>query len=104
MAPHNTIDDLAGLHDLKTARDGLDIDALLRNEKPDLIYMPHPDYEEMIHSIRTDPAFQEFYVEYPADSLHSWLGIALRKDSEYFVQMQHIVTSGKIVEEGELNF
>jgi hypothetical protein len=98
MAPRNVIYDLAGLHNLETARYGLDTDHLLRVEQPDLIYMPHPDYDEMIQALHADPAFREHYVEYPADSLHSWLGIALHKESPFFVQMQDIVRAGKNVE------
>lgn len=98
MAPHNTIYDLAGLHHLETARYGLDTDHLLRVQQPDLLYMPHPHYAEMIAALRADSTFQRHYLEYPADSLHAWLGVALRKDSPFFVQMKHIVQEGKIVE------
>lgn len=98
MAPRNVIDDLSGLHDLETARYGLDPDRLLREQRPDLIYMPHPDYVELIAELHADSTFRQQYVEYPADSIHAWLGVALRKESSYFVQMEDIVSRGKIVE------
>lgn len=99
MAPRNVIDDLSGLHDLETARYGLNTDRLLREHQPDLIYMPHPDYVELIAALHSDSTFQRHYVEFPADSIHAWLGIALRKESPFFVQMEHIVLRGKNVEE-----
>lgn len=98
MAPRNVIHDLSGLHNLETARYGLDTDRLLRVQQPDLIYMPHPDYLEMIQAIRSDTTFQRHYLEYPSDSLKSWLGIALWKESPYFLQMQYIVRAGKNVD------
>jgi hypothetical protein len=98
MAPRNNIYDLSGLHHLETARYGLDTDHLLRQHHPDLIYMPHPDYVEMIAAIRRDTSFQRYYLEYPSDSIQSWLGIALWKESPFFLQMQHIVTLGKNVD------
>jgi hypothetical protein len=98
MAPRNTIYDLSGLHNLETARYGLDTDRLLREQHPDLIYMPHPDYVEMIASLRQDSSFRVHYLEFPADNLNSWLGIALWKESPFFLQMQHIVTTGKNVD------
>jgi hypothetical protein len=98
MAPRNTVYDLSGLHNLETARYGLDTDRLLREEQPDLIYMPHPDYVEMIAAIRQDSSFQRHYLEFPAENLNSWLGIALWKESPFFLQMQHIVTTGKNVD------
>jgi hypothetical protein len=91
MASHNIIYDLSGLHDDQTARNGLDTDRLLRLQQPDLIYMPHPDYQEMIAAIRSDSVFTQKYVEYTADSLETWLGIAICRDSKYFLQMEHII-------------
>ena len=99
MAAHNTIYDLSGLHDNETARNGLNTDRLLRDQRPDLIYMPHPDYQEMIQEIRSNPAFQTDYAEYPAEQLHTWLGIALRKDSPFFVQMEYIIQQAKNVDD-----
>ncbi len=99
MAAHNTIYDLSGLHDNETARNGLDTDRLLQDQRPDLIYMPHPDYQEMIQKIRSNTTFQTDYIEYPAEQLHTWLGLALRKDSPFFVQMENIIQQAKNVEE-----
>jgi hypothetical protein len=98
MADDNTIIDLSGLHDDETAQNGLNTDRLLLTQRPDLIYMPHPDYVEMISAIEGNPIFQSDYVAFPADSLQTWLGLALRRDSKYFVQMLHIIQRGKNVE------
>lgn len=99
VASGHTVYDLAGLHDEETAREGLDATRLLTEQRPDLIYMPHPDYEEMTARIREHPAFQEGYREYTPQELHSWLGVAIRKESPFFVAMEHIVARGNFVEE-----
>jgi hypothetical protein len=98
MAPGHVIYDLAGLHDSGTARYGLNTSHLLRVQQPDLIYLPHPDYAEMTEAIRSDPAFRSGYLEYPPDSLHSWLGIALRRESPFFPRMQQVLGKEESVE------
>jgi hypothetical protein len=99
MASHNTIYDLSGLHDNETAQNGLNTDRLLDQQRPDLIYMPHPDYVEMIAAIRDHPSFKADYLEYRSDSLDTWLGVAIRRDSKFFIQMRDMILQGKNVDE-----
>lgn len=99
MAPQNTIYDLSGLHDPKVSRKAFDPEALCEIQKPDLIYMPHPDYVDMHSSLQKSAAFQKNYTYYEGKTLKSWLGIAIRKDSPKFLLMQDIILKGISVEE-----
>ncbi len=99
LAPQHKVIDLSGLHDPSITGTTFDPDRLCDDQKPDLIYMPHPDYVEMIAALRSSPSFQKNYQEYPSETLHTWLGIAIRKESRYFVQMRDIILEGISVEE-----
>lgn len=92
MNPHKTIYDLVGLNDQELAQQGFDPQRLVRIQRPDLIYMPHPDYAEMIAALRADPDFQADYLLFEAEDLGAYLGVALRRDSPFFHQMQFIAT------------
>ena len=91
MNPHKIIYDLAGLNDPILAKEGFDPDRLVLEQSPDLIYWPHPDYQEMIFALRENSHFQSDYVLYKASELHSFLSVALRKDSPFFEEMQAIL-------------
>lgn len=80
--------DLSGLNDrevlagLRSER-GMACEYVLQERRPDVIYLPHPDYVRMAEAL-ADCGLAEGYAVYSADSLGSYLGMALRRDSPYF--------------------
>lgn len=75
-APHAVIIDVLGLHDRRFARHGFNAAELFRR-RPDLIWMPHPDYTQMIRDILDDDELWRDYDFYP-DALT--FGVAVRRD------------------------
>lgn len=55
MNPDKRIIDLAGLNQTDIALGRRTPEAVLRAERPDVLYLPHPDYREMNRAIRSDP-------------------------------------------------
>jgi hypothetical protein len=75
-APDAVIIDVIGLHDRVFAR-GFDAAELWRR-RPDAIWLPHPDYTQMIRAILDSDEFWRDFVFYP-DALS--YGIAVRRDA-----------------------
>ncbi|MEW5871908.1 MAG: hypothetical protein AB1894_21750 [Chloroflexota bacterium] len=100
LNPNKTVVDLAGLNETYFAHNGFSASWLFLRYGPDLIYMPHPHYKEMIKEIERSPSFSN-YEYFPPESLglintssgfHPYfLGIALRKDSKYYGVMLEII-------------
>ena len=105
LNPDKTIIDLTGLNETSFARNGFSADLLFEQYQPDLIYMPHPDYQRMIAEITNHPYFIQHYDYFPArtlggvryrvgrftEILPNLLGIALRRDSPYYPAMREVV-------------
>jgi hypothetical protein len=83
-APQATIIDAAGLNDTQIALHGFSMAALLAR-KPDVIWMPHPDYTYQRGLMLSDPALLQQYEVY-ADAAN--YGLAVRKDSPYRAQIE----------------
>ncbi len=84
MNPDKRILDLSGLNEPSIALgEETQLEALRRVE-PDLVYMPHPDYESMIRSIRSSGWFDGRYLYLPGDSIGAALSVALRRDGPCF--------------------
>lgn len=75
-APDAVVIDMLGLHDRDFALHGFSSRKLLARA-PDLIWMPHPDYTQMIRDLYDDDEFWARYDYWP-DALT--FGVALRKD------------------------
>jgi hypothetical protein len=75
-APHAVIIDPIGLHDRFFALHGFSAAELLRR-RPDFIWMPHPDYTQMIRALLDDDDFWRDYDFWP-DALQ--FGVAIRRD------------------------
>jgi hypothetical protein len=95
MNPGKRILDLAGLNDTQVVRNGFQITKLLHDNYPDFMYMPHPDYSEMNRRLLEDPEFQNRYELFDASRLDSVMGVAVRKDSKYFPQLEAIALEGQ---------
>ncbi|APR75305.1 Hypothetical protein A7982_00651 [Minicystis rosea] len=86
-----TVVDLAGLNEPKFALSKFSAEKLFSTWHPDLIYMPHPHYAAMIDDIQKHPAFADYDV-YTKPQLNALeFGIAIRKSSKYYQQMDAIV-------------
>jgi hypothetical protein len=84
--------DLAGLNDTRFALGGFSADVLLDDYRPDLLYLPYPDYIEMIEAIVTHPHFSQNYTYFTAGQVRLPMGVAIRKDSPYYDQILAIAT------------
>lgn len=89
MHPEKRIVDLTGLHDPEQVG-GFSVGRLLE-QKPDIVYLPHPDYIGMHQILEQSSDFEAAYKVYTASELKSYLGIALRRESPYYYQMKGIV-------------
>lgn len=88
--------DMSGLNDILFARQPFSAALMFQNYRPDLIYMPHPDFGGMIQDLQTNPAFKSAYQYVPGAE---GLGVALRRDSKYYPAMLSIV-NGKPIGHG----
>ena len=92
LNPHKLIVDLAGLNETDFAHNrSFSAELLFRKYHPDVIFMPHPHYQEMIQMISQNSYFRDHY-DYL--SLHDFgvkMGVALYKDSKYYQAMKKIV-------------
>jgi len=100
MNPQKKIIDLSGLNEQSIAKLDFQADHFFREYQPDLIYMPHPDYAEMILEMTTCEYFKESYVWCPAEQLRTKLGVAIRKESRYYRQMLEIMAGAVSVRQG----
>ena len=91
LNPDKTIVDLAGLNETSIGLHGFAAGPMLRRYRPDLIYMPHPDYRGMIRDLLSDSLFRARYENFTPDSLGATMGIALRRDAPYYAELRRIV-------------
>jgi hypothetical protein len=82
--------DLAGLNDVRFSLEAFSADILLDEYRPDLLYLPVPDYVEMIESIVTHPNFARDYTYFTAGQTRMSMGIAIRNDSPAYEQLMAI--------------
>ena len=86
MNPGKVVLDLAGLHDPDFALRGFSADRVFQTSgvearRPDVVYLPHPHYEEMLRELTEHPTFQAEYRVWTAEELRSVLGVAVRRGS-----------------------
>lgn len=91
MNPGKRVIDIVGLNETNFAMHGFDARRLCAELRPDVLYMPHPDYTAMTEQLLKDANFQADYVYYPAADLGAFMGLALRRASVHFAAMQEIV-------------
>jgi len=91
-----TVIDLAGLNEPKFALSKFSADTLFTAWKPDLIYMPYPHYTAMIEEIQRHPAFADYEVYSKAQLQTLEFGIAIKKGSKYYPQMDAVVRDKRI--------
>ena len=91
LNPHKQIVDMTGLNERAFAHEGFSADRLLLNHRPDLIYMPHPHYEDMATQLIKHPVFAAQYERFSGAELGAEMGLALRRESRYYRHMARIV-------------
>jgi hypothetical protein len=80
LAPQIYIIDLIGLHDPFFARNGFSTGELFLR-KPDIIWLPPPDYTRIVASIQDDPNFLKDYDYYPNAFDY---GLAVRREADAY--------------------
>jgi hypothetical protein len=95
MNPHKIIIDLAGLNETQIAHDGFHSDKFFANYQPDLIYLPHPDYQDMIAKIEKSVYFKSNYDYYPASIISAKLGIAIKINSPFYPKMKNLIEANR---------
>jgi hypothetical protein len=96
--PGKTIVDMAGLHETYIAYNGFSADYMFKEYHPDLIYLPHPHYIDMIENIKKNEYFQANYNLYSAEDFGVLLDVAIRRDSKYYDEMSRIIEEAPIIE------
>ena len=91
LNPEKTVVDLSGLNETEFAHQGFSADFLFQRYRPDLIYMPHPDYRPMLEEITHNPHFTEHYDYFSAHEINVAMGVALWRESRYYPAMRAIV-------------
>ncbi len=94
LNPGKAIIDLAGLNETLIARGGFDPKRFFERYRPDLIYMFHPHYREMIRRLESDAFFKQRYHYFPAEHIGCAMGLALLRESPYYKIMHRIVKEG----------
>jgi hypothetical protein len=93
MNPDKRIIDLTGLNERDFAFDGFSAERLFNDYNPDLLYMPHPDYRDMIAQIEHSSDFENDYDYYSPEVLGGpyAMGVALRRDSPFYQELLEII-------------
>lgn len=86
-APQVVLIDLVGLHDRQFAMHGFSAEELFRR-KPDLIWMAHYHYTNIVGSIVDSEAFWKEYTFYPGALDY---GLAIRKESPHFNALSKLI-------------
>ena len=92
MNPEKMIIDMTGLNEKEIAHFGFSSDTFFHNYQPDLIFMPHPDYQDMIQSINDNQYFMNHYEVYSGSYLSTTLALAVKTDGKYYHQIKQIVS------------
>jgi hypothetical protein len=100
MAEGREVIDLVGLHDPALAMSGFDGHRLC-SQAPDLVYLPHPDYQSLHAKLMATDCFLDEYEIFDAEKVHAFMGMAIRRESEYFLPLRHIILTSISVEEGK---
>lgn len=96
LNPGKIIVDMAGLNEKDFALNQFSAEGFFEKYRPDLIYLPHPDYKPMIEALTTYPYYLKQYQYFPRQQLGTDLfGIAIRRDSKYYKEMLEIVVKPK---------
>lgn len=88
---NKTIIDLAGLNERIFSQQKFVASTLFARYSPDLIYLPHPAYDDMLKSILHSDYFYQNYEYFSANQLHKTLGVGIKRDSKYYPDMLKVI-------------
>ena len=91
MNPRKCVIDLTGLNETLLAHERFSASIFFSVYHPDLIFMPHVHYAEMIADMTSDPFFRANYDYYPPQITGTELGISIRHNSRYYKRMKDIM-------------
>lgn len=91
MNPAKRIIDLAGLNETDIALGRKSPAEVLRAERPDVLYLPHPDYREMNGLIRDQPGLLDDYEVAPGRPAPPTLQIAILRTSRHFEVLRRVL-------------
>ncbi len=84
VLPDHRIYDLAGLTAPDFALAPFDPNVLFDKYKPDIIYLPHPDYREMNQKLKAAPQFADYDVYSKAELGTTAFGMAIWRQSPHY--------------------
>jgi hypothetical protein len=91
MNPGKRIIDLAGLDHADIALGRTSPSDVVRRERPDVLYLPHPDYREMNRRIRNEPDLLAAYEMAPEASSPPTLDLAILRSSPHYEALRPLV-------------
>ncbi|MFH0825869.1 MAG: hypothetical protein V2B18_24195, partial [Pseudomonadota bacterium] len=89
--PGKRVIDLAGLNDTSIALNGFREEYVFGTRPPDVIFMPHPHYKELIEAIEACPYFKRHYDSFTGGRMNSLLGLSLWRHSKYHARLKNLV-------------
>jgi hypothetical protein len=92
MNPDKRIIDLSGLNHADIALGRLSPATVLSESRPDVIYLPHPDYREMNQRIRDEPGLLSGYRLASPPEGPPALRLAVRRNSPYIAKLEGLLT------------
>lgn len=95
MNPGKQVLDLAGLNDTEICRHPHAIVDRMLRFRPDLVYMPHPDYRGMLAEFNASAPFHRDYELFTAANLGAFMSVAIRRDSAFYRQLRVIALGAK---------
>ncbi len=87
LNPDKVVIDMAGLNERAFGLAPFDAGVLIDQMRPDVIYLPHPDYEAMTNAILAHPHFKDGYDNYPKSRFGSRFGVAVRRASPRYPEI-----------------
>ena len=91
--PNKRLIDLAALHDTDFARNGISVDRVLKDDQPDVLFLPHRFYESRA-KILQHPRFAEDYALLRRSPDFPYWPTALRRDSPYYERFLALAQGG----------
>jgi hypothetical protein len=91
LLPKTRLIDLSGLNEPRLTRDRSTVARLIDAERPDWIWLPHPDYATLVKQLTGDAGFRTEYEIFPAAALGTTMGVAILKTSPYAEDLKGIV-------------
>ncbi len=94
MNPNKVVVDLAGLNERMFAHQPFSAARLFEKYKPDVIYMPHGDYQNIHQQLRKSPQMAAYELVESSRLPRGSLAMAIRRDSRHHAALHKVLTRG----------